>query len=67
MKKNQKFPSKELLEKVFIGDLHIHSKYSRACSKFMEIPILAKIGKLKGLQLIGTGDFTHPMWLKELK
>jgi len=67
MKKNQKLPSKELLEKVFIADLHIHSKYSRACSKFMEIPILAKIGKLKGLQLIGTGDFTHPMWLKELK
>ena len=67
MKKNQKFPSKELLEKIFIADLHVHSKYSRACSKFMEVPILAKVGKLKGLQLIGTGDFTHPMWLKELK
>lgn len=67
MKKNQKLPPKSLLEKVFIADLHIHSKYSRACSKFMEIPILAKVGKTKGLQLIGTGDFTHPLWLKELK
>jgi len=67
MKKNQKFPSKELLEKTFLADLHIHSKYSRACSKFMEIPFLAETGKLKGLQVIGTGDFTHPLWLKELK
>ncbi len=67
MLKNQKFPSKELLKKVFIADLHIHSKYSRACSKQMEIPVLAKTGKLKGLNLIGTGDFTHPLWFKELK
>jgi len=67
MLKNQQFPSKELLKKVFIADLHIHSKYSRACSKYMEIPVLAKIGKLKGLNLIGTGDFTHPLWFKELK
>ncbi len=67
MKKNQKFPSKELLENTFIADLHIHSKYSRACSKFMEIPFLAETGKLKGIQVIGTGDFTHPLWLKELK
>ncbi|PMP68661.1 MAG: DNA helicase UvrD [Thermodesulfobacterium geofontis] len=67
MEKNKKFPSKELLEKTFLADLHIHSKYSRACSKFMEIPFLAETGKIKGLQVIGTGDFTHPMWLKELK
>lgn len=67
MKKNQKLPSEELLKTTFIADLHIHSKYSRACSKFMEIPFLAETGKLKGLQVIGTGDFTHPMWLKELK
>lgn len=67
MKKNQKFPSKELLDKVFIADLHIHSKYSRACSKHMEIPVIAKVAHQKGIQLVGTGDFTHPMWLNELK
>jgi len=67
MKKNQKFPDRELLSKVFIADLHIHSKYSRACSKHMEVPVLAEVGKEKGIQLLGTGDSTHPMWLKELK
>ncbi len=67
MKKEQKLPSKDLLEKTFLADLHIHSKYSRACSKFMEISYIAKTGKIKGLQLIGTGDFTHPLWYKELK
>ncbi len=67
MKKNQKLPSQDLLNKSFLADLHIHSKYSRACSKLMEIPFIAKIGKMKGLDLIGTGDFTHPLWYKELK
>lgn len=52
--------------KVF-ADLHIHSKYARATSKDMDIEHLTKYGKLKGLNLVGTGDFTHPDWLKELK
>ncbi len=52
--------------KIF-ADLHIHSKYARATSQKMDIENLAKYGKLKGLTLIGTGDFTHPDWLKELK
>ena len=50
-----------------ISDLHIHSRYARACSKQIDIPNLEKWGKIKGLSLIGTGDFTHPEWLKELK
>jgi len=49
------------------SDLHIHSKYARATSKEMDLEHLSKFGKLKGLNLIGTGDFTHPKWLKELK
>jgi len=49
------------------SDLHIHSKYARATSKDMDIEHLTKHGKLKGLNLIGTGDFTHPKWLEELK
>ncbi|MBD3247035.1 DNA helicase UvrD [Candidatus Pacearchaeota archaeon] len=50
-----------------IADLHIHSRFSRACSKKINIPNLAKWGKIKGLDLIGTGDFSHPIWIKELK
>ena len=50
-----------------IGDFHIHSKYSRATSKDMEIPSISKWAKIKGINLVGTGDFTHPDWLKEIK
>ena len=51
----------------FIADLHIHSKYSRATSKNMDLDGLAHWAKLKGIDLIATGDFTHPQWLAELK
>lgn len=50
-----------------IADLHIHSKYSRATSKNLDLKTLEKWAKVKGLDLLGTGDFTHPIWLKELK
>jgi len=50
-----------------IADLHIHGKYSRATSEQMSIPQIAKYAKIKGLNLVGTGDFTHPQWLKEIK
>ncbi len=52
--------------KVF-ADLHIHSKYSRGTSKHMSIKNLEKYARIKGLNLLGTGDFTHPAWLEELK
>lgn len=51
----------------FVADFHIHSKYSRATSRDMNIPMLAKWAKLKGIDLLGTGDFTHHLWLQELK
>ena len=51
----------------YIADFHIHSKYSRATSKEMDIKNLAKWAKIKGVDLLGTGDFTHPDWFKELK
>jgi uncharacterized protein (TIGR00375 family) len=50
-----------------IADLHIHGKYSRATSGQMNLKEIARFGKIKGLNLIGTGDFTHPLWLKEAK
>lgn len=51
----------------FIADFHIHSKYSRATSKEMDLENLDKWAKIKGIEIVGTGDFTHPFWLKELK
>lgn len=51
----------------FIADLQIHSKYSRATSPRMVIEELAKWAKIKGLKVMGTGDFTHPIWFHELK
>ncbi len=51
----------------FIADFHIHSKYSRATSRNMDVKHLAEWAKLKGITLMGTGDFTHHLWLEELK
>lgn len=51
----------------FIADLHIHSKYSRATSKDMELEGLSRWAKLKGINLLASGDFTHPFWFAELK
>ncbi|MBI5212006.1 MAG: DNA helicase UvrD [Nitrospirae bacterium] len=50
----------------FIADLHIHSKYSRATSKEMSPESIYKWAQIKGISVIGTGDFTHPAWFKEL-
>ncbi len=47
--------------------MHIHSKYSRACSKELTIRNIAKRCEVKGIHLIGTGDFTHPAWFSEIK
>ncbi|OPX17670.1 DNA helicase UvrD [candidate division WOR-3 bacterium 4484_100] len=52
---------------MMIADLHIHSRYSRATSKEMTIPKLTEYAKLKGISMLGTGDFTHPAWLRELE
>ena len=51
----------------FYADLHIHSKYSRATSKNSDLENLAFWGQKKGISVIGTGDFTHPAWISEIK
>jgi len=51
----------------FYADLHVHSKYSRATSKNADLEHLAYWAAKKGLTLVGTGDFTHPAWLQEIK
>ncbi len=49
-----------------IADLHIHSRYARATSKNISIENLEKYARIKGVNLLGTGDFQHPEWRKEI-
>ena len=52
---------------MFHADLHVHSRFSRACSKNCDIPSLAWWARRKGITVVGTGDFTHPGWAEELR
>lgn len=52
---------------MYIADLHIHSKYSRATSSDCDAPHLDLWARRKGIGLVGTGDFTHPVWRSELR
>lgn len=51
----------------YIADLHLHSHYSRATSKDLNLESLYQWARVKGINIVGTGDFTHPLWFKELK
>lgn len=51
----------------FVTDLHLHSKYSRAVSRDMNLYNMALWGTKKGLDILSTGDWTHPLWLREIK
>lgn len=48
-------------------DLHTHSKYSRACSKSLELPLIAKTCETRGIDIVTTSDFTHPKWFAHMK
>src|SRR5512137_2552994 len=50
-----------------VADLHIHSHFSRATSQDLTFEHLYKWAQLKGVQVVGTGDLTHPGWLQEIK
>lgn len=50
-----------------IVDLHIHSKYSRACSKQIELENIENTCRIKGVDIIATGDFTHPAWFQDIR
>ncbi|MFH1591341.1 MAG: endonuclease Q family protein [archaeon] len=52
---------------LMLADLHIHSKYSRATSRNLDLTHLEKYARIKGIDLLGTGDFQHPEWQKELR
>ena len=53
-------------EPMYIADLHIHSRFSRATSRDCDAPHLDWWARRKGIRLLGTGDFTHPAWRAEL-
>ena len=50
-----------------ILDLHTHSRYSRACSPKLELPLIAKTCETRGIDIVATGDFTHPVWFAHMK
>jgi uncharacterized protein (TIGR00375 family) len=52
---------------VYYGDFHIHSRFSRATSKNLTLPVLDEFARKKGVNVLGTGDFTHPLWFAEVK
>ena len=51
----------------FIADLHVHSKYSRATAKNLDLEHLYISARIKGISVVATGDFTHPAWFEELR
>ena len=51
----------------YVADLHIHSRFSRACSRDLTLHNLAWWARRKGIALLGTGDFTHPAWFDHLR
>ena len=50
-----------------ILDLHIHSKYSRACSPGLELPSIAAACEVRGINIVATSDFTHPAWFSHMQ
>ena len=50
-----------------VADFHLHSRYSRATSSQLDLDLLSRWARYKGITLLGTGDCTHPLWLLELK
>ncbi len=50
----------------YVADLHLHSKYSRAVSQQMTLPVMAEYARQKGLDILSASDFTHPVWFKEI-
>jgi len=51
----------------FYADFHVHSRYSRGTSPALELPEMERWARIKGLAVVGSGDFTHPLWFRHLK
>ncbi len=50
----------------YYADFHIHSRFARATSKSLTLPVLNEFARKKGIAVLGTGDFTHPQWFAEI-
>ena len=50
-----------------VADVHLHSRFARATSKELNPENLFRWSRIKGVNLVGTGDFTHPVWIEELR
>jgi uncharacterized protein (TIGR00375 family) len=50
----------------YVTDLHLHSKYARAVSPQMDLQMMSRVAKQKGLDVLSAADFTHPVWFKEI-
>lgn len=50
-----------------IVNLHIHSKYARACSKYLDLPTIARTCEIRGIDIVVTGDMTHPLWFAHME
>ena len=50
----------------FVSDFHLHSKYSRAVSQMMTLPVMAQYALQKGFDILTASDWTHPLWFKEI-
>ncbi len=50
-----------------VADLHLHSRFSMATSRNLDVVALVEAARAKGIDLLATGDFTHPEWLAELR
>ncbi len=61
------FSTTKLPENSVISDLHIHSRFARATSKYITMPNLFKWSLIKGINILGTGDALHPKWWEEIK
>ena len=55
-----------MMSRRLIADLHVHGRFSRGTSKDLSIQSLAEWAAIKGIDVIGTGDFTHPAWYREI-
>jgi len=64
--RGNEWPPVEWSGRFYLADLHVHSRYSRATSREMGVAVLCRVAREKGLALVGTGDFTHPEYFREL-
>lgn len=51
----------------FLADLHLHSKYSRATAKNLDLEHIYTASMIKGISVVGTGDFTYPDWIDQIE